>query len=30
MSREIKFRGKSLDSKEWMYGDLLQHSVAYL
>ena len=23
MSREIKFRGKRLDSKEWMYGSLV-------
>ena len=22
--REIKFRGKNLNTKEWVYGDLLQ------
>ena len=25
--REIKFRGKRFDTKEWIYGDLLDNSV---
>ena len=25
--REIKFRGKSIDSNKWVYGDLLQYRV---
>lgn len=26
MSREIKFRGKRIDTGEWAYGDLVRHS----
>lgn len=25
--REIKFRGKRIDNKEWIYGDLIKHSI---
>lgn len=26
MNREIRFRGKRIDNKEWAYGDLLQYN----
>ena len=29
MSRQIKFRGKSLDTGEWVYGDLIENQGRY-